>query len=280
MSSYIAIARASSGLVPPVSLAFWRWFFAILILFPFVFFSIKKNFKIIIKEFPALLFLGFTGFTLCGIFPPISSLTTTVTNMGIIYSASPIFIIFFSVFFFGEKLNFQQVVGSLISLLGVVIIVIKGNFNNLINLKFTSGDLWIAGAMISWAIYSVLLMNWKSRLDLFTRFFLMAFCGILSLLPIYFVEAKYFFVTNFNGDFLIWTLAAAIFPGIIAFQMYSKLQKLLGASLTGLVIYLMPIYGALYGYFFFDEIFKSFHWLGGFLVLLGIILANQKLFKF
>jgi len=280
MTSNLAIARGASGFVPPVSLAFWRWLLAFLIFLPFVFPSIRKNFKHLIKEAPKLLVLGLTGFAFCGAFPYISGLTTTVTNMGIIYSASPIFIILLSVSFFKEKISKFQLVGTLFCLLGVVTVVVKGDIKNLINLSFTKGDLWIVGAMISWAVYSVYLMHWKSKFDLFTKFTLMALAGIICLAPMYYVEEKYFYTTQFNKDFFIWVVAAAVFPGIIAFQMYAKLQKFLGASLTGLTVYMMPIYSALYGYFLFSESLKGFHWLGGFLVLLGIVLANRKLFKF
>lgn len=280
MTSNLAIARGASGFVPPVSLAFWRWLLAFLIFLPFVFPSIRKNFKHLIKEAPKLLVLGLTGFAFCGAFPYISGLTTTVINMGIIYSASPIFIILLSVFFFKEKISKLQLVGTLFCLLGVVTVVVKGDIKNLINLSFTKGDLWIVGAMISWAVYSVYLMHWKSKFDLFTKFTLMALAGIICLAPMYYVEEKYFYTTQFNKDFFIWVFAAAVFPGIIAFLMYAKLQKFLGASLTGLTVYMMPIYSALYGYFLFSESLKGFHWLGGFLVLLGIVLANRKLFKF
>jgi drug/metabolite transporter (DMT)-like permease len=133
--------------------------------------------------------------------------------------------------------------------------------------------------MISWAVYSVFLMNWKSKFDLLTRFGLMAIAGVICLLPMYYVEETFFYTTSFNKDFIFWTVVAAIFPGIIAFLMYSKLQKFVGASITGLVVYLMPIYSALYGYFLFNEKLQSFHWFGGLFVLTGIILANKNLFK-
>ena len=93
MTGNIAVARGAAGLVPPVSLAFWRWVLAALILLPFIFPSLKKQWKDVIVEFPKLLVLGLTGFAFCGAFPYISGLTTSVVNMGIIYSASPIFII-------------------------------------------------------------------------------------------------------------------------------------------------------------------------------------------
>jgi len=279
MTGNIAVARGAAGLVPPVSLAFWRWVLAALILLPFIIPTLLKKRKEVAKEIPKLLILGLTGFAFCGAFPYISGLTTTVVNMGIIYSASPIFIILLSVFFFKERLSKFQLIGTILCFAGIIIIIFKGQLQTLLDLQFTKGDIWISGAMISWAVYSVFLMNWKSKFDLLTRFGLMAIAGVICLLPMYYIEETFFYTTSFNKDFVFWTVIAAIFPGIIAFLMYSKLQKFVGASITGLVVYLMPIYSALYGYFLFNEKLQSFHWFGGLFVLTGIILANKNLFK-
>jgi len=279
MSSYVAISKGAAGLVPPVSLALWRWIFAFLILLPFVFNGIKKNQKYIKAEWKKLLFLGFTGFCICGIFPAISGTTTTVINMGIIYSASPIFIILFSFFLFNERINKYGVIATIICLTGVMVVLSKGKLINLVSLKFTPGDLWIAGAMISWAIYSIYLMNFKSNFDLVTRFALMTFFGILCMIPLSIVENFYFSPVSFDFNFFKYTLMAAILPGIIAFLMYAKLQTLVGASMTGLTVYLIPVYASFYGYLFFDEKLLFYHWIGGLLVIFGIIVANKKSFK-
>ena len=82
MTGNIAVARGAAGLVPPVSLAFWRWVLAALILLPFIYPSLKKQWKDVLIEFPKLLVLGLTGFAFCGAFPYISGLTTSVVNMG------------------------------------------------------------------------------------------------------------------------------------------------------------------------------------------------------
>ena len=279
MSSYVAISKGAAGLVPPVSLALWRWIFAFLILLPFVFNGIKKNQKYIKAEWKKLLFLGFTGFCICGIFPAISGTTTTVINMGIIYSASPIFIILFSFFLFNERINKYGVIATIICLAGVMVVLSKGKLINLVSLKFTPGDLWIAGAMISWAVYSIYLMNFKSNFDLVTRFALMTFFGILCMIPLSIVENFYFSPVSFDFNFFKYTLMAAILPGIIAFLMYAKLQTLVGASMTGLTVYLIPVYASFYGYLFFDEKLLFYHWIGGLLVIFGIIVANKKSFK-
>ena len=276
MASNLIVARGGVDFVPPISLAFWRWTFVFIILLPFTYFSLKKNYLIVKKEFKKLFFLGAMGCGVCGAFPFLAGQTTTVTNMGIIYTSSPIFIILISAIFFNEKINLFKITGLFACLIGVFTIIIKGDLNLLINLNFTIGDLWMLGAAIGWALYSIYLFYWKSELSLLQRFTLVSFFGALSLLPFYIAEEIFVARTVFNQEFYLWALFAAIFPGIIAFTLYTQAQKSLGASLTGFTLYVFTIYGAIYGYFIFDEKLESYHYLGTALVFLGVYLARKN----
>ena len=99
MASNLIVARGGVQHVPPISLAFWRWAIVFLILILLNYKSILKNFKYLKKEYKKLFFLGSMGCGVCGAFPFLAGQTTTVTNMGIIYTSSPIFIILISAFF-------------------------------------------------------------------------------------------------------------------------------------------------------------------------------------
>ena len=90
MATNSIIARGGVIYVPPISLAFYRWFFVFLILLPFASNSILENRNYLTKEYKQLFFLGFMGCGRCGAFPFLAGLTTTVTNIGIIYTSSPI----------------------------------------------------------------------------------------------------------------------------------------------------------------------------------------------
>ena len=164
MATNIIVARGGVEYVPPISLAFWRWFFVFLILLPFFYSEIYKKRKFLKKEFYKLFFLGLMGCGICGAFPFLAGKTTTIVNMGIIYSSSPIFIILISAIFFRERLSKSQYSGILICLLGVILIIIKANINLLISLKFTIGDLWMLGASVGWALYTIYIFHWKSKL--------------------------------------------------------------------------------------------------------------------
>jgi len=276
MASNWIIAKASAQTIPPVSLAFWRWLIVFLILLPFTFSSLKKNFKIIVQEYKKIFFLGAMGCGICGAFPFLAGQSTTVTNMGIIYSSSPIFIFLISILFFRDKFNFLKIIGLFLCIIGVGLIIIKGELSVLRSLKFTSGDLWMLGSSIGWAIYSISLFYWKTKLEIFQRFTLIALFGSLSLFPFYLFEEIFIKETIFNSQFFIWTLFAAISPGIIAFTLYAVAQKKFGASVTGFTLYIGTVYGAIYGALFFDEKLESYHYAGTILVFLGVYLAKKN----
>ena len=275
MASNLVVARGGVEHVPPISLAFWRWstVFFLLILFNYKIFNKKK---ILLKEYKELFFLGLMGCGVCGAFPFIAGQTTTIINMGIIYTSSPIFIILLSYFLFKEKMNLFKLIGLFACLFGVLIIIIKGEYLSLISLKFTKGDLWMLGASIGWALYSIFLFNWKSSLNVFERFTAISFFGALSLLPFYILEQNFVVSTIFDMKFLFWIFFAAISPGIIAFILYTYTQKYLGATTTGFTLYLFTVYGAFYGILFFGETLELFHLYGTFLVFLGVYLVRKK----
>ena len=275
MATNIIVARGGVEYVPPVSLAFWRWLTVFLILLPLFYGEILSNKKFINKEFWKLFFLGSMGCGVCGAFPFIAGMSTTMANMGIIYTSSPVFIIILSVMFFKDKINSSRILGLVLCLIGVLAIISKGNLDLLINFKFTSGDLWMIGAAMGWAIYSIYLLNWKSKFSLMARFTLIAMFGAISLFPFYILEEVFYFNTSFNDNFIFWVLFAAISPGIIAFTLYTKVQKYLGASLTGFTLYIFSIYSAIYGIILFDEALLNFHYFGAAFVFAGVYLARK-----
>ena len=276
MASNLVVARGGVEFVPPISLAFWRWTLVFLILLPFTYVTLKNNFHVIKKEYKKLFFLGSMGCGVCGAFPFLAGETTTVTNMGIIYTSSPVFIILISYFFFQEKINLTKVIGLIACLIGVFVIIIKGDIDLLINLRFTIGDLWMLAAAVGWALYSIYLFYWKSKLKIFDRFAMISFFGALSLLPFYVGEELFYKETIFVTEFYLWVIFAAISPGIIAFTLYTIAQKKLGASLTGFTLYVFTVYGAIYGYFLFYEKFENYHIIGTILVFFGVYLAKKN----
>ena len=242
----------------------------------FFFNEINKNKDQLKKELFTAFFSRFNGLWNLWCFSIYSRINNNYGKHGYHLYFISCFYNFISILFFKEKISFSRILGLLLCLIGVFIVISKGNFNFFINFKFTSGDLWMTGAALGWALYSIYLINWKSTFSLMARFTLIAMFGCLSLFPFFLLEGLFFAKTNLNLSFLLWVLFAAISPSIIAFSLYSKLQKYLGASLTGFTLYFFAIYGSIFGIIIFEESLMPFHYLGATFVFTGVYLAKKN----
>ena len=141
----------------PFKLGFFRWLLAMLILLPFTYFEIIKNYDYYKKNILLMTFLGFLAVTVFNSLTYISLQTTLIINSTLMASIAPVLMIGFSWLIFKTKTTTLQFAGIFLSLLGAFSIILKGNINNLFNLDFTSGDVWMFTAVVSWCLYSVLL---------------------------------------------------------------------------------------------------------------------------
>ncbi len=274
--SNMLTARVVHDIFPPVALAFWRWTLALGLLLPFTGAALWRHRYAALREWRDLLFLGALGMGACGAFVYIGADTTSATNIGLIYSVSPILIVILARLFYDEPLTLLQGAGVLLSLAGVVAIVCRGEVEVLLTLSFAVGDFWIVGAMVAWAVYCILLQHRPSALPMMARFAAIVIGGILVLLPFTVAE-------GLSGElpaleprsFLIVTFLAIV-PSFGAYQVYGLVQRILGAGPTSLLMYLFPLYNGVLAYLLLGEELRSFHLIGAALVLPGIYLATRK----
>lgn len=274
--SNMLVARATHDLIPPVALAFWRWAATFLLLSPITFAVLWRHRKAWRREWPDLLILGALGMGVCGAFVYIGADSTTATNIGLIYAASPILIVVFARLFYGEDLSRLQAAGVAICLLGVLAIVCKGDPEVLLELRFVVGDIWIATAATAWAVYSLLLRHRQSALPMIARFAAITAGGLIVMLPFYIGEIAAGDVTDWNLTTFGTVLFLALVPSCGAYLSYAKIQRTLGAGPTSLLMYLVPLYNGVLAYLLLDETLELYHLVGGAMVLPGIYLATRK----
>ena len=260
----------------PFKLSFFRWVLAFVILIPFTFKDILKNFNIFKENILLILTLSLLGVTIFNSFTYISLQTTLVINASLMTSITPLLIIGFSWLIFKTKTNLFQFLGIFLSLLGVFNIVLKGNINNLYNLYFTPGDLWMFIAVFSWGLYSVLLKKVDVRLSQLATLEVMIFIGLIFIFPFYVIESlNNSFFPNNNADFYM-IFYVAIFAGIISFFCWNKGVSLIGASRASLFLHLIPIFSSVWAIFLLNENFSLFHIIGAIFIIIGIFLSNFR----
>ena len=169
----------------PFKLSFFRWLLAFIILLPLTINEITKTFYIYKKNLFFILIVSILGVTIFNSFTYISLRTTLVINSSLMASMTPVLIIGFSWLIFKTKTTSFQFMGILLSLLGAICIVLKGNINNLFNLFFTPGDIWMIVAIFSWSLYSVLLKKINSKLSQLAILEIMIFLGLIFIIPFY-----------------------------------------------------------------------------------------------
>jgi len=272
----MVMARATADFIPPVALAFWRWSGVFLVLALLYGRELWRLRSAIRAEAWQCLMLGFLGMVICGAGVYWGAASTTATNIGLIYATSPVIIILLSRIWFGEAMSLRQGLGTALALIGVLVIVLRGDIGLLFSLSFSLGDLLILAASAAWAVYAVLLKRWPSRLSINARLACITGAGALLLLPLLAAETALAEPPALDGRTLLAIITLVIVPGIGAYGTYGYMTKHLGPSKTGLMLYLSPIYTALMAWALLGESFAFYHWIGSALVLPGLYLATHK----
>ena len=155
--------------IPPMSLVFFRWSLVWLILIPFTFKEIIQYKDVIATNLPFLFFLALTSVGLFNSFTYLSLVHTQVINASLFNTAIPAIIILLCFILNIEKTNRYQILGLIISVLGILSIITKLNLEIILSLNFNKGDLIMIGGVITWGLYSSFLK--KKKIYITTSYF-------------------------------------------------------------------------------------------------------------
>ena len=260
----------------PFKLSFFRWILALLILLPFTYKQIIIDLDYYRKNIFLMIIISILGVTFFNSFTYISLRSSMVINSTLMASIAPVMMIGFSWLLFRTKTTKPQFAGIILSLIGAFSIILKGNLDNLYNLYFTSGDLWMIAAVISWCLYSVLLKKIDSKTSQLANLEVMIIIGIIFITPFYIFESvNSTFLPSSQLDFVIISYVA-VFASIVAFFSWNKGVSIIGPNRASLFLHLIPVFSAVWAITFLDEKFAFFHIIGVIFILSGIILSNVK----
>ena len=263
--------------VPPLTLNVLRWISVWFILMPFTYEEIKNNLPIIKKNWFVISFMGVITISTFNSVVYYALNYTKVINSVLVLAAIPAATIMFSSLMKIEKTNIFQLLGLFLSIIGIGSIISYGNIQNIIELNFNKGDLWMLVCVISWALYSTLLKKYKFKFSQFTLIQLMVSAGVLFLIPQFFYEQSNNLEVNFNKAFFAILIYVVIFPAIAAYYCWQKGVEIIGPNRASMFIQLMPLFSAIMAIIFLNEKFELFHFVGASFIVLGIYLSNRKL---
>jgi drug/metabolite transporter (DMT)-like permease len=273
---HFVVARASRESLPPVSLAFWRWTIALAALLPFVAAPLRLHAAELWAARGLLLWLGATGVVAFQVFTYQALARTEVVNAALVAATGPAVIALLAWAIDGVRIARRQAVGIGVSLLGVLVILSRGDPATLWGLRLAAGDLWMVAAVPMWGVYSVLLRRLPRSVPPLASLAAVMLTGWLMLVPLVLVATAL-------GERVIVTpasVAAAVytglFAGLLGFVWWNRGVAGLGAARAGVFLHLMPIVATALGVLLLGERLAAFHLVGAALVLLGIRLAGRS----
>ncbi len=273
-SGNFVFGRMISDEISPIELSFYRWFSVLFLLSPYIILNYKRIFKAFIKNPFFLIVFGVLGIAGFNTFVYLGLQTSPAINALLINSCIPIIIIILSSFILKTVISKLQIFGIILSTLGVLYIIVKGSFDVIVNLKFTSGDLWIILACFTWASYSTFLKLKPKDLKTFDFFSIITLIGT-AILYIVFKYLGYEISLDFvENDQVFYSLFyMVIFASILAFYFWNISTVEVGANKAGQFTHLMPIFGSILAYIFLKEKLEIYHFIGAVFIALGIYLS-------
>src|SRR5947207_3143319 len=188
-SGNFIIARGIYKQIDPVSLAFYRWAVATIIIFPFAIKRFNMEWHSIKRSWHYLFWFSLTGISLFNTFVYIAGHYTTAINLALIgTTSSPIMSIILARIFLKERIGWMKISGLIICIAGILFLLSKGNFKNLLTLSFSSGDAWMLVAAFCFAVYNILVRKKPSSISPVNFLFASFFLGTILLLPFFLWE--------------------------------------------------------------------------------------------
>ena len=262
--------------VPPLTLNFFRWLIVWIILIPFTLKDILKNIGVIKKNFYPILLMSITSISVFNSVVYYSLNFTQVLNGALMISTIPVLIVFISFIFKTEKINFSQILGLILSVTGVLTIITRLDFTKLIHLDLNKGDLWLLVAMLSWAIYSTMLMTHKIRLNYLSFISAIVSIGLIFLFPQFLFEINNHQMIRFNAPVILITSYVVLFAGLGSYILWNKAVVIVGPNKAGIFLHLMPVFSSFMAIFLLNEKLMNFHIIGAIIIIIGIYLSSKK----
>lgn len=262
--------RIAAQTLGPFTGAGLRYAMALLFLIPLAYKQNRQVFKVGFKKFPALFMSGFAGVFAYNFFF-FKGLKTIPASRGALLAAlSPTFVLIISAIVYNEKLSLKKIIGIIISLIGVTVVISRGQFLKLLS-SIEVGDLFMLGCPITWALYT---LAGRAALKHHTPLQTTTWASIsgLGLLALFsFTEPM-----PTEIPLKVWGSLAylGIMGTVVAFVWYYDGIRAIGATRAAIFNNLVPVFAVIFSVFILQEKVSWYTWIGGLLVITGVLFVN------
>ena len=274
------VGRLVRELVSPLTLNFVRWVIAFVLLLPLAA-SVLRSGSPLWAHWKRYAVLGLLGIGLYNAFQYMALQTSTPINVTLVGSSLPLWMLAVGMLFFGARISTREIAGALLSMLGVLLVLSRGEWRQLIALRLVPGDLYMILGTIAWAFYSWLLarthepkqvrQDWAAFL-MAQLVFGLAWSGALA--------AGEWTLTAAHID-LGWPLVAAmafigVGPAVVAYRCWGTGVQRAGPQAASIFMNLTPLFAALLSAAFLREAPHWYHGVAFLLIVGGIVVSSRR----
>ena len=279
------VGRAVADLIPPLLLNFIRWAIAFIFLLPLTWRVLKPGSSVWIN-WRRYAVLGLLGVGCYNALQYLALHTSTALNVTLVGASMPMWMLATGALFFKQRVNRMQLVGALLSILGVLVVLSRGQLTGLSHVQFVIGDFYIVLASIAWAFYSWLLSqpkdapeirsNWAAFLTA-QMVFGLGWAGLLASGEWAFSSASVNAAANISWG---WPLTAALLfvalgPALLAYRCWGLGVQRVGPAIAGFFSNLTPLFAAVLSAAFLGELPQVYHAVAFVLIAGGIVVSSR-----
>ncbi len=274
------VGRLASGLVPPITLNFLRWALAFALLLPLAAWVLRRG-SGLWSHWRRYALLGLLGVGCYNALQYLALKTSTPINVTLVAASTPVFMLAIGALFFAQAVSRRQMLGAAMSIAGVLLVLCRGQWDLLMQVRLVPGDLYVLLATAAWAFYSWLLTrpgdppairnDWAA--------FLMAqvvpglaWSGLFA--------AGEWAVTDAH---IVWgwpvaatLLYVAVGPAILAYRCWGIGVQRVGPSVAGFFSNLTPLFAALMSTVMLGEAPHLYHGMAFALIVGGIVVSSRR----
>ena len=268
--------RLAVGEVSPLVIVFMRW----TIVFAILLMTKRKELPAALPKlkgkWPWVFMMGALGLSFFNTLFYTAAQSTTAINLGLIQCAMPMFILIGVTLILKTKLTFGQIIGTILTMAGVLLIISKGDFSLLVGLQINKGDWIMLGACIFYAGYTIGLQN-RPDIDNMTMMTVFAGAAWVLSIPILLIEVTQG-TAQWPATQLAWliVLFISLIPSFMSQVFYMRGVDLIGPDRAGVYSNLVPIYSAALGVLILNEAFSLYHFLSITIVITGLTVISRS----
>jgi len=269
------VARATVGELPPFSLSFWRWITALIILLPIGARALFLQRRLLMAQWQIVVTLGAIAVAAFNTLIYLGVQHTTALNASLILSVIPVVTVAMSWLLLRERAGTRMIMGLVAGLIGVFVIIGRGDLDLLRTLNFNGGDLLVFASIFCWAGYSILLGRLPREIRPEGLLLAMVIIGVVLVAPFYAWEATTGARTVVSAPNVFGVLYLGAFSSVFAYIFWNYGVSKVGANVASQFTYLNPAFGGSLAILLLGESLQFYH-AGVLLIFIGIYLSTTS----